>query len=262
MIRAIHIEDEPRNIELLETLLRTHCSGLVKLEGHARNINDALALIREKRPQLVYLDIELNQGNAFELLEKIKDLDEFNFTVIFITAFNNYAVKAFRYNAVDYLLKPISIEELKEATTRAVDKIKSAQGNENILDALKQLKINTAPQKIGIQVSDGILFTYPEEIIRCEAKGGYTCIYLVNGKNILTQKNLKQVERLLPEENFLRVHNSWTINTRYLKKYYRGKNSYMQMEDGSTIPVSMRKKGKLLDLFTDEESDPDLPEEE
>jgi two-component system, LytTR family, response regulator len=262
MIRAIHIEDEPRNIELLETLVQAHCSAMVKLEGHASTINDALALIREKRPQLVYLDIELNQGNAFELLEKIKDSGEFDFTVIFITAFNNYAVKAFRYNAVDYLLKPISIEELKEATSRAVDKIKRSHGNENILDVLKQLRLQKSPQKIGLPVSDGILFVYTEEITRCEAKGGYTCIYLSNGKTIMTQRNLKQLERILPEDDFLRVHNSWTINTRHLKKYYRGKNSYMQMEDGSTIPVSLRKKGKLLDLFGDEEKDQAVPEQD
>lgn len=255
MIRAIHIEDEPRNIELLETLVNTHCATLVKLEGNASTVKDALNLIKEKKPQLVYLDIELNQGNAFELLEKTKESGEFDFIVIFITAFNNYAVKAFRYNAVDYLLKPISIEELKEATSRAVDKIKNAQGNENILEALKQLRVNTAPQKIGIPVADGILFIYADDIVRCEAKGGYTCLYLSNGKTVLTQKNLKQVEKILPENSFLRVHNSWTINTRFLKKYYRGKHSYMQMEDGSTIPVSLRKKGRFLELFGDDEKD-------
>ncbi len=254
MIRAIHIEDEPRNIELLETLVNTNCPE-VRLEGHASNIKDALVLISNKKPQLVYLDIELNQGNAFELLEKIKELGTFDFTVIFITAFNNYAVKAFRYNAVDYLLKPISIEELKEATSRAVEKIKKIQGNENILDAIKQLKINTGQQKVGFPVSHGVLFVHADEIVRCEAKGAYTCIYLSNGKNILTQKNLKQIERLLPEPGFLRVHNSWTINTRYLKKYYRGKNSYMEMEDGSTIPVSLRKKGNFLDLLNEDDKD-------
>ncbi|HEV7781804.1 MAG TPA: LytTR family DNA-binding domain-containing protein [Chitinophagaceae bacterium] len=254
MIRAVHIEDEPRNIELLQTLIRTHCSDMVSLEGHAKDINEAITLIRDKKPQLVYLDIELNRGNAFELLEKLKESGEFNFTVIFITAFNDYAVKAFRYHAVDYLLKPISIEELKEATAKAAGKIKQQQGNENILGLLNQLKDNMGTQKIGLPVTDGVLFLNTEEIVRCEAKGGYTQVYVLNGKTIITPRNLKEIETLLPS-SFLRVHNSWVINTRYLKKYYRGKNGYMEMEDGSTIAVSIRKKGKFLDFFGGDEKE-------
>lgn len=253
MIRAIHIEDEPGNIELLQSLVATHCASLVKMEGAASNIRDAVALIREKRPQLVFLDIELNQGNAFELLEILKEHGDFDFKVIFLTAFNNYAVKAFRFNAVDYLLKPISIEELKEATAKAVDKIRNKEDNENILNVLKQLKNPASPQKIGFPVPDGVLFIPVEDIVRCEAKGGYTCVYLNNGKTFLAQKNLKRIEQLLPKEQFLRVHNSWTVNTKYLKKYFRGKQSYMQLEDGSTIPVSLRKKGNFLDLLSSDD---------
>src|SRR5204862_5356141 len=117
-----------------------------------RNIPDAIDLIKNKQPQLVYLDIELNKGNAFELLEELKS---FSFQVIFITAYNEYAVKAFRHSAVDYLLKPISISELIEATAKAVEKINNATLNANILDTLKELKLNTGNQKVGIPVTDG-----------------------------------------------------------------------------------------------------------
>ncbi|MEO6540210.1 MAG: response regulator, partial [Ferruginibacter sp.] len=153
MINAIHIEDEPRNIKLLETLVKTHCSDMVTLCGSAKNNDDALALIKAKRPQLVYLDIELNQGNAFEMLEKLIEQNEFNFQVIFITAFREYAVKAFRYNALDYLLKPVSIDELKEATKKAVQKISGSTGNENVLEALRQIRSNFAVPKIGLPVN-------------------------------------------------------------------------------------------------------------
>ncbi len=249
MIKAIHIEDEPRNVELLASFLKTHCSDMVSLIGNAGNTKDAIALIKAKKPQLIYLDIELNRGNAFELMEELHDQNEFGFQVVFITAFNEYAVKAFRYNAVDYLLKPISIEELKEATKKAVGKINSLAGNINILEALKQLKINLTIPKIGLPVLDGLVFFNPDEIIRVEAKGSYATVYLTGGKKITASRNLKNLENILPDSSFLRVHHSWIINMRYLKKYYRGKNSYMEMDDGSTVSVSIRKKGKFLNFL-------------
>jgi two-component system, LytTR family, response regulator len=249
MISAIHIEDEPRNVELLENLVKTHCGDTVQLCGNAGNTKDAIALIKAKKPQLVYLDIELNRGNAFELLEKLNEQHAFNFQVIFITAFNEYAVKAFRYNALDYLLKPISIDELKEATTKAVNKISQLPGNENVLEAIRQLKLNYNSPKIGLPVIDGIAFINSDEIIRAEAKGSYSIFYLANGEKITSTKSLKDVEHMLPEASFLRVHHSWIINIKFLKKYYRGKNGYMEMEDGSMVMVSIRKKGKFLDSF-------------
>ena len=250
MIKAVHIEDEPRNIQLLESLLQTHCSSQVTLIGNAKNIPDAIELIKNKNPQLVYLDIELNKGNAFELLEELKG---FSFQVIFITAFNDYAVKAFRLNAVDYLLKPISITELKEATTRAVEKINHSSINTNILDTLKELKQNISNQKIGIPVNDGVVFVNAEEIIRCEANGSYSIFYLSSKKTITTTKSLKDIEAILPFSNFVRVHNSWIINTNYIRKYYRGKNSYAEMEDGSIVTISLRKKGDFLSFLKDGE---------
>jgi len=249
MIRAIHIEDEPRNIELLQSLIDTYCSDTVELCGSGHNFRDAIALVKAKKPQLVYLDIELNNGNAFELLEKLSERNELNFQVIFITAFNEYAVKAFRYNAVDYLLKPICIDELKEATARAVQKISESGGNENVMAALTEIRRACSAQKIGLPVSDGVEFININDIIRAEAKGSYSVLYLNGGQKITSSRNLKDIALMLPETSFLRVHHSWLINIKYLKKYYRGKQGYMEMEDGSTVLVSLRKKSKFLDLF-------------
>ena len=248
MIDAIHIEDEPGIIELLKNMLKSYCADSVRLVGSAKNCKDALILIKLKKPQLVYLDIELNQGNAFELLEQLHKNHELDFQVIFITAFNEYAVKAFRHNAADYLLKPISITELQEATAKAVDKIIHSSGNENVMDVLKQLKINFESHKIGLPVADGVIFINADEIISAEAKGSYTILYLNSGKTFTATKNLKDIEQVLPETFFLRVHHSWIINVKYLKKYYRGKNSYMEMEGGSTVMVSIRKKSRFLDF--------------
>ncbi len=249
MIKAIHIEDEPRNVELLKELVKEHCSN-VEIIGNAKNVADGLKLVKEKRPQLLYLDIELNNGNSFELLEQLKDEYE-EFQVVFITAFNEFAVKAFRYNAVDYLLKPISIKELKEATEKAIERIKSSHKNNHIFEALRELKSNFNHQRIGLPVTDGVLFVNADDIIRCEARGGYSLVYLTGKKNITCSKNLKELEDILTGSNFVRVHNSWIVNTKFLKKYYRGKNSYMEMEDGSTVTISLRKKSDILSFLKD-----------
>jgi two-component system, LytTR family, response regulator len=249
MIRAIHIEDEPGNVALLQSLVTAHCADMVTIIGNADNLHDAFDLIKKEKPQLVYLDIEINQGNAFDLLEKVKNTIGIQFEIIFITAFNNYAIKAFKQNAIDYILKPISTAELKQATQKAVEKITYTTAGQNVLALLSQLKQNAATAKIGLSVADGLYFLNPDDIIRIEAKGSYTIIYLTNGKNITSTQALRDVEDLLPNPQFLRVHNSWLVNSKQLKKYYKGKDSYIEMEDNSIVPVSLRKKGDFLDMM-------------
>jgi len=247
MIKAVYIEDEPRNIVLLRTFIETHCSADVELVGSATNLDKAYDLITSVKPQLVYLDIELNQGNAFELLEKLQNATGIWFEVIFITAFNEYAVKAFRQNAVDYILKPISIAELKHATAKAVEKINATKTARNITDVLEQLKQQTPQFKISVPIAEGVQFVNADDIIRLEAKGSYCIVYLVRGQKITCSKSLGEIEKLLSEVQFVRVHHSWVVNRKFLSKFYRGKESYIEMEDGSTVPVSSRKKGDFLD---------------
>lgn len=248
MIRAIHIEDEPRNIALLQSLITTHCSHTVTMVGNAVNLQDGYELIKKEKPQLVYLDIELNQGNAFELLEKVKNTIGIKFEIIFITAFSEYAIKAFKQNAIDYILKPISTDELKQATAKAAEKITYTAAGQNILTVLNQLRQDAVVFKIGLPVTNGLHFVNADEIIRVEAKGSYTIVYLLQGKTITCTKTLKDIEELLPSPQFIRVHNAWIVNNKHLKKYYRGKSSYIEMEDGATVPVSIRKKGDFLDM--------------
>jgi two-component system, LytTR family, response regulator len=246
MLNAVIIEDEQKNINLLQNMLKANCSESVTITGSATNITDAIELINNVHPHLVYLDIELNDGNAFDLLA---ELGNKNLQVIFITAFNEYAVKAFRLNAVDYLLKPISAAELKEATDKATQKINSAAGNIDILKILKQFTTSASNSKLAVAVTDGLLYFDYDEIIRIEAKSNYSILFLKNGKSITCIKTMKEIEKMLPENHFLRVHHSWIINLDYIKKYYRNKNGYIEMTDGSTVAISTRKKNRLMSIF-------------
>jgi two-component system, LytTR family, response regulator len=246
MLRAIHIEDEKRNVLLLDSLIKEHCSEYINILGSASNIDDAIDLIKKTKPHLVFLDIELDGGNSFQLLDKI---GEFTFQVLFITAYNNHAIKAFKYNAIDYLLKPIDIEELKIATKKVLQRVEDPNTSEGLENLIKFLKDNNKAQKIGVTVHDGVLFVDTEDILRIEAKNSYSLLYFSNKKVVTTSHNIGYFENLLPKSIFIRVHNSWIINTKYLKKYYRGKNGYLEMDDGATVQVSIRKKGDLLDFI-------------
>lgn len=250
MITAVHIEDEPRNIELLDSLIKINYPRIIEMKGSAKNPPDAYLLIKKTRPQLVFLDIELNRGNAFELLDKLSSTIGIDFQVIFITAFNEYAVKAFRLNAVDYILKPISTSELKQAINKAIEKIDDSSADQgDLANLLRHLQDKIVNRKIAITVAEGVEFYNSDDIIKIEARGSYSTFYLLNGKKITSTKSLKDIELTLPEISFLRVHHSWIINIKYLKKYYRGKSSYLELEDGTTVAVSIRKKGRFLDFL-------------
>lgn len=246
MIKAVIIENEQKNTSLLTSLLYQNCSDLVTIEGYATGIRDASLLIKEKKPHLLYLDTELKKGNAFELLDS---MGQYDFQVIFTTAVHDYAVKAFRYNAVDYLLKPIAPQELRQATERAYRRCSNTGNNDQVMEVIRELKTHFTLSKVGLPVIDGVAFVAISDIVKAEASGSYSIIYLNNGKKITSTKTLKDIESMLPETSFLRVHNSWMVHIKYLKKYYRGKNSYMEMEDGSTVQVSQRKKGSFFNFF-------------
>lgn len=250
MIRAVHIEDEYRNVKLLETMLQKHCPNKINLLGFAAGIKDAVVLIQKEQPQLVFMDIEINQGNAFELLEELRNTIGVHFEIIFLTAYNQYAIKAFREHALDYLLKPISSDELVEAVDIAIQKIKSGSSDLNMAALLQEIKKSNTPLKIGLPLSDAIKFVPTNDIVRLEAKGNAVLVYMVNNEKITCIKTLGDLETMLPAHQFIRVHNSWMINTRFLKKYFRGKNGYLQMDDDAIVPVSIRKKGGFLDQIT------------
>jgi two-component system, LytTR family, response regulator len=246
MITAIHVEDEQANIKLLNYFVKQYYSDSITIIGNAPNSVKAFELVKKLKPQLVYLDVELNNGDAFEFLELCK---EFQFEIIFITAHSNFAHKAFRFNAIDYLLKPLDIELFKIATQKAISKIKTVTKNNSILLPHNTSSAVSNINKIGIPCYGSTEFLNLNNIVSCEAIGGNTKIYQINNKLIICTRNLKFIETVLPTNNFVRVHNKWLVNVNSIKKYFNGMNSYLEMENNQTIPVSIRKKKRINDIF-------------
>lgn len=246
MINAILVDDEPRNIRILKNLLEEFCPQ-VKVAGEAESSEAAIALIRSNQPDLVFLDIEMPFGNAFDLLDKLMPV---NFQVIFVTAFDNYALKAFRYCALDYLLKPVDIDDLKTAVQKVLERVKEKDMDQKLDIFLKNIKGGKSSlQKIGLPTNDGLFFTNVENIIRCEASGSYTIIYLADKQKFVVSKSLKEYEDMLPEKDFCRIHHSHIVNLAYVKKYFKGRGGYIEMQDHTSIEVSTRKRDEFLSKF-------------
>ncbi len=242
-IKTIIIDDEQGNIITLTEMLNNYCPD-VYLLGTANNITDGEKLIHAENPDLVFLDIEMPFGNGFELLNKLTPI---NFEVVFITAFNNYAIKAFKYSVIDYLLKPVNIDELKAAVIKVKNKLETTNVALRIDSLLSNLKMEKSGQKkIGITTEEGILFEEIDNIMYLEAEGSYTTIFLKGDKKEITSRTLKDLEDILPDTIFFRVHNSSIININYIKKYYKGRGGYVEMEDHKKIEVSQRKKDEFL----------------
>ena len=243
-INCILIDDEPGNIITLSELLKEYCPQ-IKILASARNPIEALQLIILHEPQLIFLDIEMPYGNAFDLLDKLMPI---SFEVIFVTAFNNYAIKAFKYAAVDYLLKPININELKDAVARVTNKLTENKINTKITSLLQNIS-TIKDQKIGLPTAQGFLFENAENIMYLVAEGSYTFVFIKGKTKELVSKNLKEMEQILPPNIFCRVHHSSIINMSFVKKYYKGRGGYVEMEDGETFDISVRKKEVFFELF-------------
>ena len=243
MIKALIIDDEPKSVKILATMLQEYCPG-VTLAGTANKADDAVVLVQQLQPNLVFLDIEMPSGNGFDLLDRLRPV---NFEVIFVTAFNEYPIKAFRYNALDYLLKPLNIEELQAAVHKAAGNIKLKSINIQLDYFLQSLKKPAQPlQKIALAEKNGIILIPIGDIIRCEASRGYTTFIIKNKEKVLSSKNIKEYEELLPEDTFFRLHNSHLVNLNYIRMYHRGRGGQVEMEDGTLVEVAVRRKDELL----------------
>jgi two-component system LytT family response regulator len=241
MITAIIVDDEEKSRITLQDLVTKYCPT-VRICELCDSVDNAVKAIDKHNPQLVFLDIEMPFNNGFVLLEKIKEPE---FDVIFTTAYGHYAIQAIKSNAIDYLLKPIDIDELKVAVDK-VEKRKNSssdriQNFESLLSAVKSKSV-----KIAVPTFEGLQMIKAEEIIKCVADESYTEIYLTDGKKIVVSKLLKEYEGLLSGLNFFRVHNSCLINLTHVSKYVKGEGGYVIMSDGESVEVSRRKKAELL----------------
>lgn len=243
-MRALIVDDEVKSRETLYTLVTKYCSDITE-SFQANNVTTALQQIETHCPQIVFLDISMPGGSGFELL---KQLPQINFETVFVTAYDTYAIEAIKANALDYILKPASIEDLKAAIQKAKNRINEKRNTNSIQQLISQLH-NDVPQnkKLAIPSSDGFSFVKPKEIIHLNAEGSYTRIALTNNKSILSTRNLKEYEEQLPDTEFIRVHHSYIINVEHITHYHRGEGGYVTMVNGAEISISKRKKKDFLD---------------
>jgi two-component system LytT family response regulator len=243
MIRTVLIDDETDSIRVLQKLLETYCPQ-VEVVGTADGVETGLEVIQATRPDLLFLDIEMTQGNAFDLLNRLQPM---TFQIIFVTAFDNYAIRAFKYSAVDYLLKPVDIDELVGAVRRVTERSQQR----NIVDQMQVFLENMgtyslAQQKMAVPTVDGLIFINLREVVRLEAKSSYTQIKLENGEVVMATRTIKDYEDILPETLFCRIHNSHIINLQKIEKYHKGRGGYVVLEDGSEIEVASRRRQEFL----------------
>lgn len=242
MKRVVIIDDEPDAIEVLKLILQTYCPD-VEIAGIAGGVEAGYKLICQKSPDIVFLDIRMEDGTGFDLLNKFKTI---NFKTIFTTAFEEYAVNAFRYHALDYLLKPIDSVALVDAIARA-----SAADADDYLEKIKQLKADqtaTGSEKLAVHTKDNIILLNTADIIRAESESNYSRIYLNDKRQIMLSRSLSSLEERLPHDSFLRVHQSHIVNLEYVTAYAHQDN-FITMSDDTKITVSRRKKNALADWF-------------
>ncbi|MCB0586420.1 MAG: response regulator transcription factor [Phaeodactylibacter sp.] len=244
MLRAIIIDDEQHAIESLAGLLALYCPS-VRVVGFADNVEDGMALIHREKPGLVFLDVHIGEETGFELLEQLK---EAHFQLIFTTGHSEYAIKAFRYNAIDYLLKPVDPFQLQEGVEKAIDNSAphlDSRQVENLIQSLTTKKL----EKITIASAEGLYFVEVPSIIRIEGEGNYATFYLQGGERVVSSRNLKAYEELLPEDQFIKAHQSHIVNLRCVKKLLLQDGSSLQMADGSEVPLARRRKDAVVNAL-------------
>ena len=241
MITCVIVDDEQQNISSLKKLLAKYCPE-VRLTGEANSPGAALELIRKQQPQLVFLDVEMPDMDAFELLSELKPI---NFEYILVTAFDRYALKAFTHNALHYLLKPVDIDELRLAVQKASARIMEKNVSQRI-DDLKGQAENNHMTKIALPTSNGLVFYAIDDIVCCSARNTYTLFEFVKDKELLVSGTLKDFEEKLPASIFCRVHNSYLINMNHIKQYIKGKGGQVKMINEKIIDVSLRKRDEFL----------------
>jgi two-component system, LytTR family, response regulator len=241
-IRAIIVDDEAYSCETLATLLERYCSEVLVVDICTSGAA-ALKSIHKYSPDLLFLDIEMPHMNGFELLQQ---LNEFNFQLIFTTSYDQYAIKAIRFSALDYLLKPIDRNELKAAIQKLTQKMEQPLPQQLSILMQKITGAGHSIQKIALPTMEGLQMVIINSIIHCASDSNYTNIHLKGGKKITVSKTLKDIEEMLEDHSFLRVHHSHLVNTNEIERYIKGEGGYLILSDGSSVDVSRSRKETLL----------------
>lgn len=245
-MRTIIVDDETMARETIAEMLLLYCKD-VEVVAQAEDVKSGVEAICKHKPELVLLDIQLTDGTGFDIL---KQLNTYDFKIIFITAFEDYAVKAFKFSALDYILKPIDPDELVQAIDKARQYIQS--GNMNI--KLKALfdnmdNISKESKKIVLKTANNVHLISLHDIIRCQSDKNYTHFHVIGFESVVVSRTLKEYEDILSEYDFYRVHQSHLINLSHIKRYEKADGGYLVMSDNSHVPVSFRRKEELMKLF-------------
>ena len=240
MINALIIDDEQNNIENLKTLVEKNCTA-VHIVATALNADSGKEIIYHHKPDLVFLDIQMPGKSGFDLLQSLNSIA---FEIIFVTAYDQYALQAIRFSAVDYLLKPINLVELTSAVDKAAKKIIDKKQNEQLQNLLSflQNQYNKETHRIALPTLKETRFVLTDIIVRCESTNNYTTFYLSNKEKLVVSKPIYEYEELLSSYGFIRCHQSHLINKNFIRSWVKKDNGYLLLEDGSQIPVSKNKK--------------------
>ncbi|MEM7161211.1 MAG: LytTR family DNA-binding domain-containing protein [Bacteroidota bacterium] len=241
-MKAIIVEDEVLVQKTLISLLNKYCHD-VEVLGCSDNIDDALEMVQNLNPDLLFLDIQLQNATSFDLLRR---LENFSFQCIFITAFAQYAIKAIKFNALDYLLKPVDVDELIGAVNKAKAFKSKNMHNASLENFVKNEKLSQKEKRITLTTQESLEFIKVSNIIRCEAQGSYTLFITSEKGNILVSKHIKTFEEILGQEDFIRPHQSHLVNREHVERYVKKDGGYILMSDGSNVSVSKHKKSIFL----------------
>lgn len=242
MIKAIIVDDEQHCINRLSDLLKNNHAATIELLGSALSVKEGIKLIKEQKPELIFLDVQIYDRTGFDLL---RECGSINFKIIFTTAYDKFAIQAIKFSAIGYLLKPIDEDDLKEA----IDKLATSSVEDmNAMTKVIEHNINVPPKKKKITIPTGneLIFLDIDEIVRCHSDINYTTIYKKDKQKILVAKTLKEFEELLTEHDFFRIHNSDLINVACIKSYNKGKGGSVVLNDGTELEVSTRRKEEFL----------------
>ncbi len=243
MIQALIIDDEQNCIESLAFDLQKYCPDVEVMET-CISPKQGLLSIKKYKPDLVFLDVQMPWMNGFEMLEM---LDQINFAIIFTTAYDQFAAKAFRLSAIDYLLKPVDANDLKEAVRKASEKIQQKTGSAHIDNLLHNIKKPEGSQRIAFPGREGFEFIEADRIVYALAEGSYTHVYLNDKRKIIISKTLSDIEEMLPVESFQRIHNSTLVNLSHVTHLFKTDGGYLVLDNGEKLAVSKSKKESLME---------------
>jgi two-component system, LytTR family, response regulator len=245
VLKAILIDDELNSLQNLQFKIQEYCRA-IKVVAQTQNPEEAIRMIGQHKPDVIFLDIEMPKMSGFKMLEQVPEID---FEVIFVTAYNHYAINAIRISAFDYLVKPVSIEDLQQTVDRLGTY--TVRKSRDRAEVLKKNLANPRSQEdqIAIPTNDGLEFLQIKQIIRIESSSNYSKLFLVSGQHLLVTRQLKDFEELLQDYRFYRVHHSHLINLNFITRYIRGDGGQIVLRNGDMIDVSRRKKEVFLKLI-------------